>query len=140
MQYGDKPSITIIRFNPNDKYAVKPKGLKLVFRKLPHGVLDGSRIINLDNLATYVGDISKHVLLCPQSAHFKSNVNPIKLLGEVKRQGLHSIIYAECQGCFKIFNLGGSVKLPVKNIFRYDINVPSCMGRNEYWWWCCTFK
>ena len=47
--------------------------------------MSGSRIIELNNLQKYVADISKHVLIC-------SNPVIIKLFGEVKRQGLHSVV------------------------------------------------
>jgi hypothetical protein len=117
------------KFNPNIEYKVetqKENPLKMNFSMKSSGNTDGSRIINLDNLAGYVGDITKHVLLCE---NFKTlPQSPIKLLGEVKRYGLHSVLAAECQGCFKIFNLQTSPKLPIKDSFRFDVNVRAVWG------------
>ena len=116
-------------FNPNKRYKLTrdpDTPLNMTFIRQSSGSKEGSRIINLNNLGTYVGEISKHVLQC---SHFKCiPESPIKLLGEVKRYGLHSIIAAECQGCFQIFNLNSSPKLPVKESFRYDLNVRAVWG------------
>ena len=117
MNYKRDPS-----FNSNST------SLKLTFKPKSKDDTSGSRIIELNNLQNYVGDISKHVLICPKSSELHDNQSPIKLLGEVKRQGLHSVVAAECQGCHKVFHLGGSSKLPVNESFHYDINVRAVWG------------
>ena len=109
-------------------FNVNSEGLKLTFKKKEIGNLSGHRIISLNNLEYYVGEISKHVLLCPKSATLADNESPIKLLGEVKRQGLHSILAAKCQGCQQIFHLGGSSKLHMNDTIRYDLNVRAVWG------------
>ena len=118
-------------FNPNIKYKVDTtsapdESIKLKFVQKSQGDTDGSRIINLSNLSAYVSDISKHSLLCPQFS--KLPETPIKLLGEIDRHGLHSVIAAECQGCFRVFKLHSSPKLPVKDSFKYDVNVRAVWG------------
>ena len=74
----------------------------------------------MSNLSAYVGDISKHVLLCLQFS--KLPETPIK--GDIDRHGLHSVIAAECQ----VFTLHISPKLPVKASFKYDVNVRAIWG------------
>ena len=71
-------------------------------------------------MSAYVGDISKHVLLCPQFS--KLPETPIK--GEFDRHGLHSVIAAECQ----VFKLHRSPNLPVKASFKYNINIRTVWG------------
>ena len=56
------------------------------FRKKEIGNINGQHIISLNNSQHYVGDISKHVLLCPKSATLADKESSIKLLGEVKKE------------------------------------------------------
>ena len=117
-----------VNYKRDPSFNSNSTSLKLTFKPKSKGEMSGSRIIELNNLQNYVGDISKHVLICPKSSELHDNQSPIKLLGEVKRQGLYSVVAAECQGCHKVFHLGGSSKLPVNESFHYDINVRAVWG------------
>ena len=115
----EKPEYTI-----HHKYYIEidPK-----HQETPHIAVKRVRVLLTSTiLVLYISEITKHVLQC---SHFKCIPEPpIKLLGEVKRYGLHSIIAEECQGCFQIFNLNSRPKLPVKESFRYDVNVRAVWG------------
>ena len=52
--------------------------------------LEGSRIINLEQLATFIGDVS---------AHSQSCQGTVSLTGERYREGLASVLSASCNSC-----------------------------------------
>ena len=53
--------------------------------------LHGSRIINLEKLASFISDVSTHSQSC--------QLGTVSLVGETYRGGLASILGAKCDGC-----------------------------------------
>ncbi len=107
-----------VRFNPNLQYTVKANDLKHTFKQnKPKHNLSGYRVFNLSMLADHISSLTKHVLMCPMACSLNKDA-PLKLLGEVKRWGLHTVQEVECSGCFKRFTFGSSPKLPTKDSFR----------------------
>ena len=54
--------------------------------------LEGSRIINLKQLASFIEKVSTHSTTCHQQGK-------ITLIGERNREGLASVVAAKCSGC-----------------------------------------
>lgn len=57
----------------------------------PATSLDGNRIINLTELASFVGDVSSHTQSCQQGV--------VSLCGESNREGMASVLTARCDTC-----------------------------------------
>ena len=65
---------------------------------VPINAPDGSRIINLDKLATFLNTFTQHTLTCPRELPLE-NDNPAILIEGESQQGLASIISVKCMGC-----------------------------------------
>ena len=96
--------------------------VKLVSESI--GDKQGFRIVNLECLQNYISDITAHALLCN---HIEQHTqDPVELVGEVRHQGLASIIGARCKGCNKTFEL----KSPqMRTDKRFEINVRAVWGQ-----------
>ena len=73
---------------------------------LPINAPDGSRIVNLDKLASFLNTFTKHILTCPRVLQLE---NTIVIEGE-SQQGLASIISVKCMGYNEIIKLESSAK------------------------------
>ena len=126
---------TNVKVSLHKFYSVQTNGLKLTFTKSLHQSKtinrDGYRIINLNLLAMHILDITTHCMRCTQAqAKLTDNDLPVKLIGEVKRLGLASVIAAVCLGCNKTFTFDTSSKIECSNSNnRFDINVRSVWGQ-----------
>lgn len=109
------------------------RGLKLILRKSAPPVLNmhGYRIINLELLASEVGDISLHAATCPDAQELGAlDKPPIKLLGEGKNDGLACFLHARCVGCGKRFTLPTSPRMESSTgSNRFEINVRAVWGQ-----------
>ena len=85
-------------------------------------VIDGARIVNIEQLGKYVNELSSHVARC------KENNGVIAFLGE-KRDGLASILSTEC-GCGHKINLETSRKIKGPSGYhRWEINLAAVWGQ-----------
>ena len=87
------------------------------------GNTEGFRIVNMECLGTFVSQMTKHVILCGK---ITSQMEPVKLLGEVGHHGLASFIAVMCNGCGKTITLD-SPKMP--GDLKYEINVRAVWGQ-----------
>ena len=96
---------------------------------VPINAPDGSRIINLDKLATFLNTFTQHTLTCPRELPLE-NENPAILIEGESQQGLASIISVKCMGCNEIVKLESSAKIVgPKGIKRWECNVAAVWGQ-----------
>ena len=95
---------------------------------LPINAPDGSRIINLEQLASFVNTFTQHVLSCPKSALIEEG-SAITIEGE-SQQGLASIIGMKCNGCKTVLHMETSTKVrgPTGNK-RWECNIAAVWGQ-----------
>ena len=111
--------------------------MKFILRKTtdlpPEGNKSGYRLVNLEKMSLHMVELSVHCASCTKCHSLVAAGGiPIKMLGEVSRKGLASVLQAQCRGCGKVFrmetsdliSLGTSSK---KNAF--DVNVRSVWGQ-----------
>ena len=95
----------------------------------PPELENSSRIINLQQLASHISDITAHAASC--SKCFNSQDEAITLIGERNRQGLASILVARCNGCDMEFPFATSSKvycLP-DGSSRWESNLAAVWGQ-----------
>ena len=74
--------------------------------------LQGTRIINLQQLDGYIGELTSHVATCKLSQEAASKTGAAIIVeGEYVREGLASIIGARCSGCDKKISLSTSTRI-----------------------------
>ena len=96
---------------------------------LPINAPDGSRIINLDKLASFLNTFTQHTLTCPRALDLE-NANPAIAIEGESQQGLASIIIVKCMGCNEIVKLESSAKIAgPKGIKRWECNVAAVWGQ-----------
>ena len=96
---------------------------------LPINAPDGSRIINLDKLASFLNTFTQHTLTCPRALDLE-NANPAITIEGESQQGLASIISVKCMGCNEIVKLESSAKIVgPKGIKRWECNVAAVWGQ-----------
>ena len=84
--------------------------------------LNGSRIINLHELASFITHVSSHSHSCKSGT--------ISLVGETHKNGLASILYAKCNTCNHELSFATSQKVGgVGNRMRWEANVASVWGQ-----------
>ena len=84
--------------------------------------LDGSRIINLEQLAFFISDISSHSQSCEPGA--------ISLVGETYRNGMASVLSARCGSCQTEIAFSTSRKIDgIGSGKRWDSNVAAVWGQ-----------
>lgn len=88
----------------------------------PIGSFEGSRIINLKQLAAFIRNVSAH----SQSCHFGT----IYLTGETYRHGLASVLTAKCSGCCAevVFSTSSRVST-LKGKKRWECNLAAVWGQ-----------
>ena len=75
---------------------------------MPAPEIDGSRIINLDNLRDHVSDISMHSATCESvKENVLKHIQALTIMTE-QRHGLSSVLSCKCTGCGKVFKLCSS--------------------------------
>ena len=85
---------------------------------------DGNRIVNLNNLSQYVGEITKHAAICAIEHPNADSSKFVKLICETKVHGLASVLVAQCQVCQKQFSLSTSETVECDDgDHRFDVNV-----------------
>jgi hypothetical protein len=91
---------------------------------------DSYRLINLDLLQDPVAEITKHSILCERASYLVScGESPVKLISEVRRMGLASVLLAQCQGCSLTFRLDTSKKVRTSTgNQRFEVNVRAVWG------------
>ncbi len=88
------------------------------------------KIINLEQMAQYVGEITIHVATCEYARDLAiDGKQPMTLLGEISRFGLASVLSAECNGCHKQFKFNSSPILEIDGVKRFEINVRAVWGQ-----------
>ena len=94
-----------------DKCRKKPptRSKKQPIPQCPPELENSSRIINLQQLASHISDITAHAASC--SKCFNSQGEAITLIGEQNRQGLAPILVACCNGCDMEFPFATSSKV-----------------------------
>lgn len=84
--------------------------------------LKGSRIINMEQLASFVSDISSHLQSC--------QLGDISLVGETYRNGMASVLTAHCSGCQTNIEFSTSHKVSgIGNGKRWESNVAAVWGQ-----------
>ena len=100
-------------------------GHKFKFEKREPPVLKNGieyRIINLEQMAKHIGEITLHVATCdPARALASEGIQPMGLLGEVSRFGLASVLRAECNGCHKQYQFNSSPKIEIDGVKRFEV-------------------
>ena len=88
-----------------------------------------SRIINLQQLANHISEVTTHAAGC--SSCVDSGSDAVTLVCEKSRQGLASILVARCNGCGKEFPFSTSSKvhcLPDGHV-RWECNIAAVWGQ-----------
>ena len=82
--------------------------------------IEGCRIVNVDRLLEYIGDLTQHVATCHGS---------IKLIGE-SREGLASVMTTQCSSCDHkiVLETSNKVKGP-NNYRRWEVNLAAVWGQ-----------
>ena len=93
--------------------------------------ISGARIINLALLCTHVHSLTLHAAMCDQChSYAQSHGEAIKVHGEINRDGLASILFAQCCGCKKTWHLTtcNKIKGPTGNK-RWEVNLAAVWGQ-----------
>ena len=113
------------------KKAIKYKclqGQNKLYIKVVKNEMEGSRIMNLQNLKTSMIELTTHTASC-QAAQEKVLCNePAITFDSETKNGLHSILCATCRGCNATFNIESSGDFGSDDIKRKDINVRAVWG------------
>ena len=84
--------------------------------------LDGSRIINLKQLESFISDVSSHSQSC--------RLGTISLIGETYRNGMSSVLSAKCSSCRADIAFSTSHKIGgVGNGKRWESNLAAVWGQ-----------
>ena len=86
--------------------------------------LDGSRIINLHHLASFIREVSAHSQSCQSGT--------ISLIGETYRHGLASVLSAKCSGCRMEVAFPTSSKVHIASLGRskrWECNLAAVWGQ-----------
>lgn len=96
--------------------------------KVSNSVLDGNRIVNIDNLKTSLMEITSHAVLCPEARDIVINGESPLVLESEKRNSLSVILDARCKGCGKVFQIKNSNDIETTSGKRQEINVKAVWG------------
>ena len=125
---------TILLAMGNKKNAYGGKCRKKPPSKLQHiqqqykpdsGLGSSSRIINLQHLANYIAEVTSHAASCTSCTG--SGGDAVTLVCEKNRQGLASILVAQCGGCGKEFPISTSKYAACQMVmFDESATLPLC--------------
>ena len=97
---------------------------------VPLDSLDGSRIINLKELASFITDVSSHSQSC--------KTGTVYLVGETYKNGMASVLCAKCNSCYQEIHFTTCPKLGgVGTRHRWEPNVAGVGGANDNWRRAC---
>ena len=111
--------------------------MKFILRKTtdlpPEGNKSGYRLINLEKMSLHMVKLSVHCASCTKCHSLVAAGGiPIKMLGEVSRKGLASVLQAQCRGCGKVFRMETSDLISLGTSSKkkaFDVNVRSVWGQ-----------
>ena len=90
--------------------------------------LDGSRIMNLEMLQSYVSQATTHSALCESARKYAmKGESPMTLIGE-KKHGFASILSLKCNGCGKTYQIQTSKTCKTPSGDYFEINVRAVWG------------
>ena len=89
---------------------------------VPLDSLDGSRIINLKELASFITDMSSHSQSC--------KTGTVYLVSETYKNGMASVLCAKCNSCYQEIRFTTCLKLGgVGTRHRWETNVAGVWGQ-----------
>jgi len=88
-----------------------PKKATAVSSSMPSPPLNGSRIINLENLQEHVQTIVNHAISCPSTSRNSVDDQVAVTMNETHRDGLASTLTTHCSNCNEEFTLHTSSKV-----------------------------
>lgn len=93
--------------------------------------LNGSRIINLQNLQQHIQTITNHAALCHSSTDEPSNEQHITvMINEKHRDGLSSLLTSQCSKCREEFPLSTSSRVKgLSGKHSWESNIAAVWGQ-----------
>ena len=88
-----------------------PKKPRAVSSSTPSPSLNGSRIINLENLQDHIQSVVSHVTSCPSTSRNSADDQVTVRINETHRDGLASTLTTHCSNCNEEFTLHTSSKV-----------------------------
>jgi len=128
--YKRQPRIFVENISNPAIYNYLYSGSKLIYKlkKVKANNINGYRVINLDQLQDQISTTAKHTAVCERARQLAlRGVSPLRIISELRTQGLASLLLMQCTGCDKKFQFETSKKLPAAN-GRYDVNMRAVWG------------